>query len=287
MQRPYPTDDTWLQLQQATSFIQRNTSIQPKAGIILGTGLGALVEDIDMRTAMQYADIPYFPTSTVVSHQGKLLLGYLDEVPVVVMQGRFHYYEGYDMDAVTFPVRVMKMLGIEALFISNAAGGLSPEQNLSDLVMITDHINLFPDNPLRGPNLDKLGVRFPDMSDPYSLELQKIARSVADKEDIRLLEGVYAGVPGPNLETPAEYKYLRIIGGDMVGMSTIPEVIIARHMRLPVLAISVITDLCTPKKLRPMTIEEVIAAAEAAEPALLTLFRTALPAWAATKLMTA
>lgn len=280
MLQSYTPSDLWTQLRQATAFIERNTAVRPRAGIILGTGLGNLVDEIDVRSAMRYKDIPYFPTSTVESHSGKLLLGYLDGVPVVVMQGRFHYYEGYTMQAVTFPVRVMKMLGIEALFISNAAGGLSPEHELSDLMLIEDHIDLFPENPLRGENLDELGVRFPDMSEPYSLSLRKLAFAIAQQENLTLKCGTYAGLTGPNLETPAEYRYLRIIGADAVGMSTVPEVIVARHMRLPVLAISVITDLCTPEKLRPMTLEEVIAAAEKAEPRLLQLFRKMLPVWA-------
>lgn len=283
MLQAHTQTDLWIKLQQATTFIQQTTAVKPRAGIILGTGLGDLVDDIDVRTAMRYKDIPHFPTSTVESHTGKLLLGYLDGVPVVVMQGRFHYYEGYTMQAVTFPVRVMKMLGAEALFISNAAGGLSNDQELSDLMLIEDHINLFPENPLSGPNLDKLGVRFPDMSQPYSPELRKLAFNVAKQEGLTLKRGVYAGLTGPNLETPAEYRYLSIIGADAVGMSTVPEVIVARHMRMPVLAVSVITDLCTPEKLRPMTIEEVISVAEAAEPKLLQLFRRMLPLWAVEK----
>ncbi|MGF1532398.1 MAG: purine-nucleoside phosphorylase [Bernardetiaceae bacterium] len=273
------TTDTWLQIQQATAFIQSHSTLKPKAAIILGTGLGGLVDDMDIRLSMRYCDIPYFPTATVESHEGRLLMGYVSKIPVVIMQGRFHYYEGYPMQAVTFPVRVMRMLGATALFSSNAAGGLDPAHELSDLMLIEDHINLFPENPLTGPNLDKLGVRFPDMSQPYSRNLQKLALSVAQRLDLHLHKGVYVGLPGPNLETPAEYRYLRIIGADAVGMSTVPEVIVARHMRMEVFAVSVITDLCTPEKLRPMTIEEVIEAAQKAEPKLLALFREMLPLW--------
>ena len=252
-------------LKETTEFIQNCYNQKPQYGIILGTGLGALVNDMDIEKSISYADIPHFPVSTVETHSGKLIFGTLGGKKVVVMQGRFHYYEGYDMKQVTFPVRVMKLLGIEKLFISNAAGALNPEYPKSTLMLINDHINLNYENPLTGKNLDTLGVRFPDMSEPYDENLLAQAKIIAQKEGIEVQEGVYVSVPGPNLETKAEYKYLRIIGADAVGMSTIPEVLVARQMDLPVFAISVITDLCygTIKK---VTIDEVIAAAAKAEP---------------------
>lgn len=258
-------------IEDAVSFIRKEVSFQPKIGIILGTGLGALVNNIRIEKSLSYKDIPHFPVSTVEGHSGKLIFGWLSEKPVVVMQGRFHYYEGYDMQEVTFPVRVLKKLGILKLFISNAAGALNPDHQLSDLMLLNDHINLFPENPLRGRNVDELGPRFPDMFEPYDSKLLKQALYVADTLNIKLHQGVYAGVSGPNLETPAEYRYLRTIGADAVGMSTIPEVIVARHMHLPVMAISVLTDLCMPGHLEPVSIEKVLAAAAKAEPNLTAL----------------
>ena len=256
------------QLQEAADYIKGQVSFNPKIGIILGTGLGQLVEKVQIEDTVSYKDIPHFPVSTVEGHSGKLIFGYLSGKPVVVMQGRFHYYEGYTMKQVTFPVRVLKMLGILKLFISNAAGALNPDHKLSELMVINDHIDLFPDNPLRGLNEDELGPRFPDMFEAYDSKLLKQALYVADTLKIKLHQGVYAGVSGPNLETRAEYRYLRTIGADAVGMSTIPETIVARHMKLPVVAISVLTDLCMPGYLEPVSIEKVLAAAAAAEPNL-------------------
>ena len=256
---------TYSQIQEATTFIQGQYAQAPQFGIILGTGLGALVNDIEVAHTISYEDIPHFPVSTVETHSGKLIFGKLGGKEVVVMQGRFHYYEGYDMKQVTFPVRVMKLLGIEKLFISNAAGGMNPDYNRSDLIAISDHINLHYENPLTGKNLDEMGPRFPDMSEPYSRELQALGKEVAQSEGITLKSGVYVSVPGPNLETPAEYKYLATIGADCVGMSTVPEVIVARHMNLPVFALSVITDICYGE-IQPINIEEIINAAMTAEP---------------------
>lgn len=255
-------------IQEAVSFIQEQTSFSPKIGIILGTGLGQLVNKVEIEASISYDKIPHFPVSTVESHSGHLIFGRLSGKPVVVMQGRFHYYEGYSMQEVTFPVRVLKQLGILKLFISNAAGALNPDHKLSDLMVLNDHINLFPENPLRGGNLDEMGSRFPDMFEPYDRMLLKQVLYVADTLKINVHQGVYAGVTGPNLESPAEYRYLRTIGADAVGMSTIPENIVARHMNLPVMAISVLTDLCMPGYLEPVSIEKVLAAAAAAEPKL-------------------
>lgn len=255
-------------LAAALGFIRRQTDLAPRCGIILGTGLGGLVDDLDVAAVVPYEEIPHFPTSTVETHAGRLLFGTLAGRPVVVMQGRFHHYEGYTMTQVTFPVRVMKLLGIGRLLISNAAGGLDPTYALSDLMVISDHLNLLPENPLRGPNDNALGPRFPDLFDAYDAGLRQHAHRVARQAGFVLREGVYAAVPGPNLETPAEYRYLRTIGADAVGMSTVPEVLVARHMGLPTFAVSVITDLCAPDKLKPITIAEVLAAAAAAEPQL-------------------
>jgi purine-nucleoside phosphorylase len=256
------------EIQEAAYYIQKKTPFIPKIGIILGTGLGQLVNKVEIETSISYDQIPHFPVSTVESHSGQLIFGTLSGKPVVVMQGRFHYYEGYSMQEVTFPVRVLKQLGIRKLFISNAAGALNPDHRLSDLMVINDHIDLFPENSLRGKNLDEMGSRFPDMFEPYDRMLLKQVLYVADTLKIKVHQGVYAGVTGPNLETPAEYRYLRIIGADAVGMSTIPEAIVARHMHMPVMAISVLTDLCMPGYLEPVSIEKVLAAAGAAEPKL-------------------
>lgn len=258
---------------EATSFIQQQYHKQPEFGIILGTGLGALVDEVEIDHSINYQEIPHFPVSTVESHSGRLIFGKLSGVQVVVMQGRFHYYEGYSMKEVTFPVRVLKNLGISKLFISNAAGSLNPEYQLSDLMVINDHINLQPANPLRGPNLDAMGPRFPDMSDPYDENLIGQAIIIARELHIPCHQGVYVSVPGPNLETEAEYKYLRVIGGDAVGMSTVPENLVARHMGLPCFAVSVITDLGVPGKIKKIDIEEVISAAKAAEPGMTKLIK--------------
>jgi purine-nucleoside phosphorylase len=256
------------QIKESTHFIQGKHSVKPQFGIILGTGLGALADEIDTTCEIDYQDIPHFPISTVESHSGKLIFGKLGGKEVVAMRGRFHYYEGYTMQQVTFPVRVMKALGVEKLFISNASGGLNPEYEVSDLMIQEDHINLLPENPLRGKNLDELGPRFPDMSQPYDPELIEKAMEIAKKHNIRTHVGVYASVQGPNLETPAEYKFIRILGADTVGMSTIPENLVARHMGIPCFAISVITDLGVPGKIKEVNVADILAAAAKAEPGM-------------------
>ncbi len=257
---------------EAADYIRNQYPQKPRFGIILGTGLGALVEDIDIEQEIEYTDIPHFPISTVESHDGKLILGKIAGKAVVVMQGRFHYYEGYSALEITFPVRVMKLLGIEKLFISNACGGLREGQEIGDLLIINDHINLHPDNPLRGPNLDEFGPRFPDMSEPYDKKMIAQAQEIARKNNIKVHTGVYASVTGPNLETPAEYRYLSILGADVVGMSTIPENLVARHMGIPVFAISVITDLGVDGKIEEVTLDKVLAAAQKAEPNMTKIF---------------
>jgi purine-nucleoside phosphorylase len=256
----------------ATAWIQERISVAPAIGIVLGTGLRSLVEEVAIEAVFPYSDIPYFPQATVESHHGRLILGELSGKPVVLMQGRLHYYEGYSMQELTLPIRVMHSLGAHTLLLSNAAGALNPDYSLSELMLLSDHINLLPENPLRGANLDAFGPRFPDMSCPYDVELRKLLRQIASRFDIQLHSGVYASVQGPNLETPAEYNMLRVIGADAVGMSTVPEVIVARHMRMRVLAVSVITDLCYPGALREILLEDVLLAARQAEPALNSLF---------------
>ena len=255
-------------IQQAYAYVQQKTTVKPEYGIILGTGLGSLVKEVKVKDVVSYEEIPNFPVSTVETHKGKLIFGELAGKQVVVMQGRFHHYEGYTMQEVTFPVRVMKLLGIKKLFVSNAAGGLDKSYRTSDLMIIRDHINLMPENPLTGSNLNEFGGRFPDMSEPYDLQMIDEAMTIAGAHGIRVHQGVYAAVTGPNLETRAEYKYLRIIGADAVGMSTVPEVIVARHMEMPCFALSVITDLCIPETLKKISIEAVIAAAVKAEPGM-------------------
>jgi len=264
---------TYQHILESAQYIQSRLPFKPRIGIILGTGLGALAKEVEVQVSLAYDSIPHFPVSTVESHTGRLLLGILAGQPVVVMQGRFHYYEGYSMPQVTFPVRVMKVLGIEQLILSNAAGGLHPDHQLSDLMIIEDHINLQPENPLTGRNLDELGSRFPDMYEPYDQRMIQLGLQIAQKGNIRVHTGVYASVPGPNLETRAEYRYLRTIGADAVGMSTVPEVIVARHMLLPCFAVSVITDLCVPEKLKSVAIADVLAATAKAEPHLALLTR--------------
>ncbi len=260
-------------IETTSDFLKKITDLQPETGIILGTGLGGLAEQIDIAESVSYEDIPNFAVSTVESHQGRLIFGKLAGKSVVAMQGRFHHYEGYSPDQVTFPVRVMKMLGIRKLCISNAAGSLNPDIPTASLMMIRDHINLLPCNPLTGPNIDSLGPRFPDMSRPYDEKLRMQARDIANNEAIPLHEGVYISVPGPNLETPAEYRYLQTIGADAVGMSTVPEVIVARHMNLPVFAVSVITDECFQEVPEPVLLDHIFAAAAKAEPSLTKLMK--------------
>jgi purine-nucleoside phosphorylase len=271
--RQEPSIDYAEQIQYAFDHIQNVYPDTLEVGIILGTGLGQLIQNIDIIKEISYDEIPYFPVSTVESHHGRLIIGKLSGRTVLAMQGRFHYYEGYSMKEVTFPVRVMKKLGIQHLFVSNAAGGLNPDYGIGELMIINDHIDLFPENPLRGKNLDELGVRFPDMSEPYDLKLVENGIEIAKENGLKVHQGVYAAVQGPNLETKAEYKYLRTIGADAIGMSTIPEVIVARHMDLPVFAISAITDLCSPGNVKKISISEVLAAAAIAEPGMSLIIR--------------
>jgi purine-nucleoside phosphorylase len=248
--------------------VRSRAGLEPEAGIILGTGLGGLADEIAIEATISYDEIPGFPLSTVESHAGRLLLGRLGSKPVVAMQGRFHRYEGYDLAAVTFPVRVMRALGAQTLVVSNACGGMHPLWSPGDLVLLSDHINLLGDNPLIGPNDERLGLRFPDMSAPYDPELRELARSVALELGIVLREGVYVAVPGPNLETRAEYRMLRGMGADVVGMSTVPEVIVAAHAGMRTVGISIITDQCLPDALEPADLERIIATARRAEPLL-------------------
>lgn len=249
-----------------TYINQKTNQFQPEIGIVLGTGLGGLVQEMAVEFSLMYSNIPNFPISTLEFHSGKLIFGMLNGKKVVAMQGRLHYYEGYTMQQITFPIRVMKALGIQTLFISNAAGSLNPAFKKGDLMIISDHINLQPESPLRGRNDGDMGPRFPDMSQPYRRNLIEKAIRIATQEQITCHQGVYVAVTGPNLETKAEYKYLRIIGGDAVGMSTVPEVIVANHMDLPVFAISVLTDEGFPEELKPVSLEEIIATANEAEP---------------------
>ncbi|RZK42768.1 MAG: purine-nucleoside phosphorylase [Pedobacter sp.] len=244
---------------------------EPEVGIVLGTGLGGLVKDIEVEFSVMYSSIPNFPISTLEFHSGKLIFGSLEGKKVVAMQGRLHYYEGYSMQQISFPIRVLKSLGIKHLFVSNAAGSLNPDFKKGDLMIINDHINLQPESPLRGINDSDLGPRFPDMSQPYNRDLIERGMEIAKKEGITCHQGVYVAVTGPNLETKAEYKYLRIIGGDAVGMSTVPEVIVANHMSLPVFAISVLTDEGFPEVLLPVSLEEILETAAAAEPKMTTV----------------
>lgn len=251
---------------EALSFIQTKTDARPNYLLILGTGLGQLADEMDIQTTISYDEIPHFPVSTVESHAGKLLFGTLGGKEVVAMQGRFHYYEGYTMQQIVFPIRVLKELGADTLFVSNACGGMNPNYKRGDIMLIRDHINLLGDNPLIGPNDNELGPRFPDMSDPYTERLRDIAQTVALEDGIPMHQGVYVALSGPMLETRAEYRYLRLLGADVVGMSTVPEVISAVHMGMDVLGVSVITDECFPDALEPVNIEEILDAAAMAEP---------------------
>jgi len=255
-------------IQDAAGVVHRRTWLRPDVAIVLGTGLGGLASEIEVEASIPYEEIPGFPLSTVESHAGRLLLGRLGQRPVVAMQGRFHRYEGYDLAAVTFPVRVMQALGARVLFVSNACGGMNPLWSPGDLVLLSDHINLLGDNPLIGANDDRLGPRFPDMSAPYDPELRALARATALELGITLREGVYVAVPGPNLETRSEYRMLRMMGADVVGMSTVPEVIVAVHAGMRTLGISIITDQCLPDALEPADIGRIIATAGRAEPSL-------------------
>jgi purine-nucleoside phosphorylase len=255
-------------IQEATGVVRRRSKLRPDVAIVLGTGLGGLAAEIEVESAIPYEEIPGFPLSTVESHAGRLLLGRLGQRPVVAMQGRFHRYEGYDLAAVTFPIRVMQALGARVLFVSNACGGMNPLWSPGDLVLLSDHINLLGDNPLIGANDERLGPRFPDMSAPYDPELRALARATALELGITLREGVYVAVPGPNLETRSEYRMLRMMGADVVGMSTVPEVIVAVHAGMRTLGISIITDQCLPDALEPADIGRIIETAARAEPSL-------------------
>lgn len=264
------------QIEEAVAYIRTRTKMCPEIGIILGTGLGGLVKEIRKEMVLDYEEIPHFPISTVESHHGKLIFGSVGGKKVVAMQGRFHYYEGYTMEQVTFPVRVMSHkvgLGVKTLITSNAVGGMNPDFRRGELMVITDHINLQGDNPLIGPNDDDMGPRFPDMSEPYTHALIDLAHDVARELKIPLKHGVLVAVQGPNMETRAEYRFLRGIGGDAVGMSTVPEVIVAVHMGMRVLSFSIVTDECFPDTLQPVTVEEVIAVANKAEPKLTKLMK--------------
>lgn len=255
-------------INQTSAAIRKKISLKPSIGIILGTGLGELVKEIKGKKSIPYDELPNFPVSSVPSHENQLVFGRIGKKNVVAMQGRFHFYEGYSMQEVTFPVRLMKALGIKTLIVSNASGGMNPNFDAGDLMVITDHINLMGDNPLIGPNDDKLGPRFPDMVEPYNQKLIKLVEHVAVEERIPLKRGVYVAVAGPNLETRAEYRFLRIIGADAVGMSTVPEVIVAVHAGLRVLGISCVTDECLPDALKPANIEMILKVAAEAEPKL-------------------
>ncbi len=256
-------------INQTAEYIRSRVGDMPKTAIILGTGLGALVDHIEDKQYIPYKEIPNFPVSTVEGHSGNLIFGKLGSKRVMAMQGRFHYYEGYEMKQVTFPIRVMKALGIKTLFVSNAAGGMNPEFIIGDIMIITDHINLFPEHPLHGKNYDVLGPRFPDMSEAYSRRLVKQATEIAAEKGIRVMHGVYVGTQGPTFETPAEYRYFHIIGGDAVGMSTVPEVIVARHAGMEVFGVSVITDLGVEGVVEEVSHEEVQKAAQAAQPKMM------------------
>jgi len=259
------------QIAEATAFIQSKSDVAPRVGIILGTGMGALANAVAKSVVLSYKDIPHFPLSTVESHAGNLHLGVLEGVPVMMMQGRFHFYEGYTMKQITFPVRVMKALGCTMMIVMNATGSMNPLIPRGSLVLVADHINLMGDNPLIGPNDEELGPRFPDMSEPYSRELIALAEEVALDLGIRVHKGVMIAVTGPCLETAAEYRFFRRIGADIVTMSTVPEVIVAVHAGLKTLGISVATDECLPDALKPADIREIIATAAAAEPRLTAL----------------
>ncbi|MDR1738479.1 MAG: purine-nucleoside phosphorylase [Candidatus Symbiothrix sp.] len=253
-------------LEETVSWLRPQIPTETKIGIILGTGLGDLANNITDKKEISYETIPHFPVSTVEGHSGKLIVGRLGGKPILAMQGRFHFYEGYDMKQVTYPVRVMQLLGFEYLFVSNAAGGMNPSFQIGDIMLIEDHINLFPEHPLRGKNDERLGVRFLDMSVPYDRDLRKLATCIAADNNIKLQFGTYVGTQGPTFETPAEYVYFKVIGGDAVGMSTVPEVIVARHGGLKVLAFSIITDLGVPGKIVEVSHEEVQEAAKIAQP---------------------
>jgi purine-nucleoside phosphorylase len=266
------TPEAYTHFRETMEYIRRYYQGSVEIGIVLGTGLGRLAESIEKEVQLAYNFIPHFPISTVESHFGRLIFGTLGGKKVVAMQGRFHYYEGYTMYQITYPIRIMKLLGAHTLLLSNAAGAVNLTYKLGDLMIIRDHINLLPENPLRGINLDQFGPRFPDMSQPYDRTLIAKAKSIAQNLGIPVQEGVYAAVQGPNLETAAEYRYLRIIGADVVGMSTVPECIVANHMGMRVFAMSIVTDIGDPDNLKPVSLEEIIRVANQAEPKLTQIF---------------
>jgi purine-nucleoside phosphorylase len=263
-------------IKETIDYLEKEGHFNPEVGIILGTGLGGLVDEIEIQQTIPYQSIPNFPVSTVDGHRGQLIFGTMNGKRIVAMQGRFHYYEGYSMQELTFPVRVMKYLGIKLLILSNASGGVNPSFEVGDIMVIEDHINLMKDNPLIGKNEEEIGTRFPDMSNSYDPELIKLTQSIANQHGIKLQRGVYAAVSGPTFETPAEYSYIRTIGADAVGMSTVPEVIAARHMGLKCFAVSVISDLGVPGKIVEITHKEVIHAASAVEPKMTKIIRELL-----------
>lgn len=268
------------QVQETLAFIRRRTDFEPRFGIILGTGLSGLADEIEVEAELSYTLLPHFPVSTVQSHRGKLIFGRLGGVPVVALAGRFHYYEGYSMQEVTFPVRVLKHLGVERLIISNAAGSTNPSIEAGDVVFVRDHINLQPANPLRGFNDERFGPRFPDLLDAYDPQLNARGVTLCAAHGLRAHQGVYVALPGPNLETPAEYQFLHRIGGDLVGMSTVPEVLVARHMELPVLVVSVVSNKCYPlHEIRKTTVEDVIAVVEQTAPGLQRVIVDMLREW--------
>lgn len=267
------------QLEETVSYLQGRGITSPEVGIVLGTGLGKFIAKMRVIVRIPYADIPHFPVATVEFHQGNLVYGEVAGRHVLAMQGRFHYYEGYTMQQVTFPVRVMKMLGVRTLLLSNASGSMNPAFGKGALVVLDDHINLQPANPLVGRNYDELGPRFPDMSRPYDPDLNRQLHALAGRLGLQLGEGVYAAVTGPNLETRAEYRYLRTIGADLVGMSTVPEVIVANHMGLPCAAVSVVTDECDPDNLQPVSLPDIIAVAATADAKLSDLFEALIGEW--------
>jgi purine-nucleoside phosphorylase len=265
-------------IQKAGAAIGEKSALVPEVGIILGTGLGRLAEHIENPVSIPYEEIPYFPLSTVEQHAGKLILGSVSGKNVMAMQGRFHFYEGYTLQQVVFPVQVMKFRGVKTLIVSNACGGLNPDFPPGTIMLITDHLNLLPGNPLIGPNDGRIGPRYPDMAEPYSKALLELAAAVAAENGIRIARGVYAAMTGPSLETRAEYRMLRLLGADAIGMSTVPEVIAAVHAGMKVLGFSVVTDACQPDTLEPTDIKKIIAVANRAEPVLVTLIRKTLAA---------
>ena len=260
-------------IENTVGFIKSQTTLKPRVGIILGTGLGKLVDEIAIEKIIDYSYIPHFPLSTVEFHEGKLILGEIGNTPVLAMQGRFHYYEGYTMQEITYPVRVMKQLGVDVLIISNACGSVNPHLGTSEIMIMEDHINLLGDNPLRGINDNSFGPRFTDMSEPYSMRLIQLTERIALENKIKVQRGVYAAMLGPSLETRAEYKFLKIIGADVVGMSSVPENIVARQMGMEVLGMSIVTDLCNPETLKPINLDEILHNAAIAEPKLSLLIK--------------